>query len=180
MGSSIIVALPKLEEAKKIADLLTRRGYDSVHICNTAAAVLAKANELDHGVVICSKNLSDMYYVQLAGYLPRFFEILLLTKAPELEEAPPSVLMLRLPIKSSELLNTLQAMITVLNNKFRKYRSGPRQRSAQEQKAIDDAKMYLMESKEMTEQEAFRYIQKTSMDSGTNMVECAQMILMMK
>ena len=31
----------------------------------------------------------------------------------------------------------------------------------------------------MTEQEAFRYIQKSSMDSGTNMVETAQMILLL-
>ena len=29
----------------------------------------------------------------------------------------------------------------------------------------------------MTEEEAHRYIQKTSMDSGTNIVETAQMIL---
>ena len=31
----------------------------------------------------------------------------------------------------------------------------------------------------MTEEEAHRYLQKTSMDSGTNMVETAQMILML-
>jgi len=37
----------------------------------------------------------------------------------------------------------------------------------------------LMERNHMTEQEAFRYIQKSSMDSGTNMVETAQMILLL-
>ena len=31
----------------------------------------------------------------------------------------------------------------------------------------------------MTETEAFRYIQKTSMDSGTNMVETAQKIMLL-
>ena len=31
----------------------------------------------------------------------------------------------------------------------------------------------------MDEAEAYRYIQKSSMDSGTNMVETAQMILML-
>ena len=39
--------------------------------------------------------------------------------------------------------------------------------------------MVLMERNHMTEEEAFRYIQKSSMDSGTNMVETAQMILML-
>ena len=36
-----------------------------------------------------------------------------------------------------------------------------------------------MERNHMTEEQAFRYIQKCSMDSGINMVETAQMILMM-
>ena len=36
-----------------------------------------------------------------------------------------------------------------------------------------------MERNHLSEEEAFRYIQKSSMDSGTNMVETAQMILML-
>ena len=35
----------------------------------------------------------------------------------------------------------------------------------------------LMERNRMTEEEAHRYIQKYSMDSGTNMVEMAKMVL---
>ena len=34
-----------------------------------------------------------------------------------------------------------------------------------------------MERNHMTEEEAHRYLQKTSMDSGTNLVETAQMLL---
>ena len=34
-----------------------------------------------------------------------------------------------------------------------------------------------MERNNMTEEEAHRYIQKCSMDSGTNLVETAQMVL---
>ena len=48
-----------------------------------------------------------------------------------------------------------------------------------EQNYINNAKWLLMERNHMTEQEAFRYIQKSSMDSGTNMVETAQMILLL-
>lgn len=46
------------------------------------------------------------------------------------------------------------------------------------QKAIiEEAKKVLMMNRNMTEEEAHRYIQKNSMDSGTNMVETAQMVL---
>ena len=39
--------------------------------------------------------------------------------------------------------------------------------------------MLLMARNHMTEEEAHRYLQKTSMDSGTNLVETAQMVLSM-
>ena len=52
-------------------------------------------------------------------------------------------------------------------------------RSKNDRKRIEEAKQVLMERNHMTEEEAHRYLQKTSMDSGTNMVETAQMILML-
>ena len=46
-----------------------------------------------------------------------------------------------------------------------------------QQQVIKNAKALLMERNHLTEEEAHRYIQKSSMDNGTNMVETAQMIL---
>ena len=59
----------------------------------------------------------------------------------------------------------------------RKMKSRPRERSSEERRLIDEAKALLMERNNMTESEAHRYIQKCSMDSGTNLVETAQMVL---
>ena len=39
------------------------------------------------------------------------------------------------------------------------------------------AKALIMDRNHLTEEEAFRYIQKTSMDTGRSMVETAEMIL---
>ena len=46
-----------------------------------------------------------------------------------------------------------------------------------EQEMIAEAKALLMERNNMTEEEAHRYIQKRSMDNGTDLTETAQMIL---
>ena len=46
-----------------------------------------------------------------------------------------------------------------------------------EQEMIAEAKALLMERNNMTEEEAHRYLQKNSMDSGTNIVETAEMVL---
>ena len=42
---------------------------------------------------------------------------------------------------------------------------------------IKEAKCLLMERNHMSEEEAYRYIQKCSMDSSTSMVETAKMVL---
>src|SRR5699024_12135453 len=55
----------------------------------------------------------------------------------------------------------------------------PKKRSQREENYIRNAKFLLMERNHLSEEEAHRYIQKSSMDSGTNMVETAQMILML-
>ena len=42
---------------------------------------------------------------------------------------------------------------------------------------IEQAKALLMERNGMSEEEAHRYLQKTSMEGGRNMTETAQMVL---
>ena len=61
--------------------------------------------------------------------------------------------------------------------KRKKQKNVPVERSEEQRRLIDQAKLILMERNHMTESEAHRYIQKTSMDSGTNIVETAQMVI---
>ena len=63
--------------------------------------------------------------------------------------------------------------------KRRKEKKKPKLRSEKEQNYISNAKMMLMQRNHLNEEDAYRYIQKSSMDSGTNMVETAQMLLML-
>ena len=76
-----------------------------------------------------------------------------------------------------ELVNTLQMMVQTLERKKRKAKQKGKIRTPEEKALILEAKHLLMERNNMTEEEAHRYIQKCSMDSGTNMVETAQMVL---
>ena len=61
--------------------------------------------------------------------------------------------------------------------RYKKDKKGPKKRSEQEENYIRNAKYLLMDRNHLTEEAAYRYIQKCSMDNGTNMVETAQMIL---
>ena len=61
----------------------------------------------------------------------------------------------------------------------KKVRAKPKQRAEAEKKILWEAKSILMERNHMTEEEAHRYIQKCSMDSGTSLTETAEMVISM-
>lgn len=177
--SSIIIALPKIEDAKKIKSVLVRRGFSVPTVCNRGAAALAAMSEQGSGVLIAGCRLPDLPCKELLGYLPESFELLLIGSESALTQAPEGVLSITTPLKVVDLVNTIEMMQIQLARKLKKAKQKPKQRSWKEQNYIGNAKMLLMERNHLSEEEAFRYIQKCSMDSGTNMVETAQMILML-
>jgi len=177
---SIIIAFPKLEDANHIKTILSRNGYAVNAACTTGVQVITLANELDEGIVICGYRLPDMMYRELNSYLPKGFEMLLMASAAKISEGTDgNVVSLTMPMKVQDLINTLQMMTYNYMRRKRKEKNQPKKRSEMEKAIITKAKLVLMERNNMSEEEAHRYIQKTSMDSGTNMVEMAEMILSM-
>ena len=158
---------------------MNRNGYDDILAYNSASQVIAAANESDGGIVLCGYRLTDMHYSELYGYLPREFQMLLVASPAKLQECSiGSIMCLSMPIHSHELVSTIETMAMELYAaEKRKRRYQPRKRSEKEQKSIDDAKALLMERNHLSEEEAHKYIQKLSMDSGNNLVETAEMIL---
>lgn len=177
--SSIVIALPKIEDAKKIRSVLERHGLTVSSVCSTASSALASASELESGVLICGTRLPDMNYLDLADCLPRGFEMLLMATPKNLFEVPQSILTVEMPVRAGDLVNTVNMILYQQERRRRKEKQKPKTRSWKEQNYISNAKMILMERNHLSEEEAYRYIQKSSMDSGTNMVETAQMILML-
>ncbi len=175
----IIVAFPKLDDAKKLKNVLNRNGYDDILAYNNASQVIAAANESDGGIVLCGYRLTDMHYSELYGYLPRDFRMLLIASPVRLQECSiGNIMCLAMPIHSHELVSTLETIQMEMNALERRRRKQqPKKRTEKEQKIINDAKALLMERNHLSEEEAHKYIQKLSMDSGNNLVETAEMIL---
>ena len=90
------------------------------------------------------------------------------------------IVCLGMPIKVNELTSTIDMMTYNYRRRKKKEKEKkPRQRTEEEKATILKAKQLLMERNNLSEEEAHRYIQKVSMDSGTNMVETAYMIISM-
>ncbi|MFI3211957.1 MAG: ANTAR domain-containing protein [Eubacteriales bacterium] len=177
---NVIVVFPKAEDAKNIKILLSRNGYQVTAVCTTGAQAIAHADGLSSGIIISSYKLADMMYSEIKECMPAGFELLLLASQNNLSQCyEKDIMMLAMPLKTRDLFSTLEMMGSNIVRRRQRAKLKPKQRSGTDTKYIKEAKALLMERNDMTEDEAHRYIQKCSMDSCTNMVETAQMILSM-
>lgn len=175
--SIIVVVMPKPEDAKKIRKILISHGFPRVSACQTASAVLMETAEHQKGLVISGYKLPDMYYRDLAQCLPRNFSLILIGSARLISQEETGILSLTTPLKVYDLVNTVEMVMRQLERRAKLEKKSHKKRSEREENYIRNAKALLMERNHLTEEEAHRYIQKCSMDNGTNMAETAQMIL---
>lgn len=174
----VVVLFPKVADAKMIQGTLVKCGIEVAAVCTSGAQALAQVYQLGDGILVCGYRLPDMMYSEILDDLPQGFDMLLVARQDQLNEySRKNLVCLPMPIKRSDLVNTLEMMISAQIRRKRKQKRGKPMRSEAERKIIEDAKKLLMERKQMTEMEAHRYLQKCSMDSGTNLLESAQMII---
>lgn len=177
MGS-IIIALPRKDTAGKIKEILLHHGFRDVVVVPTAAAALQETGRLSHGIIISGTKLSDMDYTDLLDCLPRYFDLLLLDTTQNVSyRRQPGLIAVTMPVRVLEFVDTVNMMLKNLDRQVVKRKGKKPRRTEKEENYIRNAKSVLMERNHMTEEEAFRYIQKSSMDTGRNMTETAQMIL---
>lgn len=176
--SSTIVVFPKKETAANIRNILNRGGIDVAGVCTTGAQALQYADAMDEGIIICGYRMKDMMYSEIRECLPAGFEMLLIASPDKWGDGlAEGIIGLQLPLKVYDLLNTVEMILQEMRRRKKKRREAAKNRNPEQKALIAQAKALLRERNHMTEEEAHRYLQKSSMDSGTNMLETAQMVL---
>ena len=84
---------------------------------------------------------------------------------------------LTLPLQVNDLIDTVNMLCDAIAVRRRARRQRPAERNSRDLELISAAKKLLMNRNNMTEEEAHKYIQRNSMDSGIGLVEMAQMVL---
>lgn len=174
---NIIVVFPKIEDGKGIKGLLVKNGFHVDVVCTMGAFALEHAHSLSGGIVISGYKLSDMMYTELNENLPPQFELLLLASERVLAQCSEDIMSISMPVKTMDFVNTIHMMFEAQYRRRRKQKMQPTVRGSEDRRLIDEAKAVLMERNHLTEDEAHRYLQKCAMDSGTKLVESAQMVL---
>ena len=82
-----------------------------------------------------------------------------------------------MPLQTSELIKKIGLMTEDILRRKKRSPVPPRKRSEEDLKIINEAKILLMKKNNLTEEEAHRYIQRVSMESGSGLVETAGKVL---
>lgn len=176
--ANVIVAFSKPEDARSIKNILMRSGFQVIAVCCSGSQVLAQLEDLNSGIVVCGYRLNDMLFSELHEFMSSEFSMLMVSSPSRFPaRMPENIVCLPMPLKVHDLVETLEMMAEAHARRRRRQRQQPRQRNPEERRLVNQAKSLLMERNSMTEEEAHRYIQKCSMDSGTNLIETAQMVI---
>ncbi|MEY8337006.1 ANTAR domain-containing protein [Lachnospiraceae bacterium 62-35] len=177
--SRIIIVFSKVEVGKRIQEVLSRYGWEDVKVCGTGAQALQEVNSTGAWLVICGLRLSDMHVTELKRCLPPYTELLLIASRQGIDGCPAGVMAVESPVRGHDLAGTIRMMAAGKQRCQKSKAAKPQPRSPKEQKIIEAAKHLLIERNHLTEEEAHRYLQKQSMDTGRTFAETAQMVQML-
>lgn len=171
----VIVAFENTKNAGRIKEILETSGTASCILCKTADQVRRTVNKLHITALICGFKLADQSAEALAGDLPPSCAVLVLASQNLLDLLQDDDLFrLPAPVSKGDLTASVRMLLQMGRRLERALR--PR-RSPEEQALIQQAKALLMDRNGMTEEQAHRFLQKTSMDNGTKLLQTAQMVL---
>lgn len=175
---NVILVFPKPDAAKKIRLLLMKNGYTVDACVTTVAGALRAVNEYEGGIIVSNYRFTDGMAIDIHEACGGRYQMLLIGPKDYIDaRAIPDLFSLTTPLQVSDLLTTMETMSYAYSRNRKRMRAKPRVRDEKEKQIISQAKGLLMERNQLSEEEAHRYIQKSSMDNGTGLVETAQMIL---
>ena len=171
----IIVAFENDRTARRIAELLEGGGAAACLVCRTADQVRRSICKLPVPAVVCGYKLGDQTAELLFDDLPPTCAMLVVASQDRLDLIENSdIFCLPSPVARGDLLASVRLLLQV----GRRLEKMTRPRRSEEEKAVvEQAKAVLMASRGISEEEAHRYLQKRSMDSGSRLLDTARQVL---
>lgn len=171
----VIVAFDGEKISTRVRDILESSGTAGCLICHSAAEVKRLVNKQHVSVVVCGYKLSDETAEALCEDLPITCSMLVLAVQSLLDMIEnEDIFKLTAPVSRNDLMSSVR-MLTQVGRRMERF-ARPKH-SEEEEALIKKAKTLLMDRNGMTEDQAHRFLQKKSMDSGAKLLQTAQMIL---
>ena len=170
----IIVAFESEKSCERICDILEG---GSVAVCCKAKSggeVKRLVAKQHIGTIVCGYKLRDGSAEDLFYDLPPASTMVVIARQDMLDMLSDDIFKLAAPVSKSDLCASVNMVLQVGHRLEKALRP---KRNEEENEAVSKAKRHLMERDGLSEEEAHRYIQKKSMDSGARMVQTAIQVL---
>lgn len=172
---SVIVAFEHEKACGRIREILESGGVASCILCRSAAEVKRAVHQQQVGAIVCGYKFADQTAQALFDDLPPACAMLLIAPQSMLELVNnPDIFRLPLPVSRGDLVASVRMLIQV---SYRLERQSRLRRSEAEQAVVERAKAALMAKRGMGEEEAHRFLQKRSMDTGVRLAQAARQVL---
>lgn len=190
MGSdtmrSVMLVFANPESASKVKGILISAGIPVGAVCSNGTAVMQQALlQPAGGVIVTPTRLPDMSIPDLLTRLPDTFDLLVLQSSGQRAhfDPLPGLTLMAQPLLESILIETVRNLLETRTPDGHRKPHGRTtaapvsRRSAEETLLLKKAKAKLMAERRLTEEQAHRYLQKKSMETGTRILEIAQQVL---
>lgn len=168
--AKITIAFAERKFADAVAEILSGNGFELFRICTSADEVIRAFHTCEDGILVTGYRLKDRTAKELLEDLGDTAEVLILGTHEQLERINAAeAFKLQLPLKKEALLSAVEILAQL------HYRNMPH-RSEEDSKVVEQAKEVLMK-RGMSEHEAHKFLQKTSMRFGLRMEQTAKRIL---
>lgn len=180
--ASVVIALANVEAAEKIKYALQRSGYCADDICTSAGEALRRVRTLAPDILLINFDMPDMTGLEAATIMggENICSVVLFVTnvqrgiCADVAEDYDITLMPK-PVNVETLLTVIEA--AVLGRRRLDKEKEKLRRELDGRKAIERAKGILMQKKGISEAEAYRRIQKMSMDSRLSMRDIAEKVI---
>lgn len=182
---SVIIAFSNPLLTNWVTSVLNRGGYSIEYSCKTASDVARVADFCTSPVVVCGFQFTDMTSEDLMEILNGRLAMItvLLPHQRDLIDRDDMVVV-PYPLSAMELLHAIglvekmAARDAVSSGRLSGgHGAQSRDRPAEEKLLILKAKNMLMDQFQMTESQAHRFLQKSSMDRGLKLIDAANMVI---
>ena len=192
---NIILAFPDSVMNEKLRRILLSVGLQAASEVGSVPQLLQAATRLEGGgVIICPARLTGSPAANLTSVLSDEYDLLILLSGDQVwDNSQAGVFALRTPIRPIELTDSVRMLLETrqLVSPLRRHPPLPLQtlaheerkelkpasRTVEDKKLIDQAKQVLIVRNSMSEEQAHRFLQKRSMDTGNPLVVVARQIL---
>ncbi len=171
-GNDIFILFKNKSTAINIGKMVTMAGMHVASIVLNTSDLKRRIAYYGSGIIICGYMGNDEAMAAFLEDIPDEFQVVLIGTAEQIHYCENlRVHKLAVPLHRMDLICCLE-MISNVDADVKRTNM-----DAESENLIYKAKRYLITHYAMTEEQAHRYIQKKSMDTGRKMVDIARMIV---